>query len=981
MNYRKKIPIFIAITAALAGCDESDEQAPLSEPVIMEANEQAPISEPVNMSARLSGTINGLIASEKAVVTVSNGLELHSQTVGENGAFSFDGLKNDQNYLVKVHARGFKQEGAQRAIAGNNGHGISINMVEEMTPELNGKYHYVWEDDGQSVSGLEYSSAVNTPVTVVIDGHQQTIPNISAAQTLFTDYKIVLEDSDLSWTQAHAYRLLETMRQIPQQHCHQRQVSLGKPCDSEDLKLVKWILTKTEIAEDIAIAENGRDIIISEAAFSYSNPKIVTMDNQRGQFFSKRLHHAVVNYITKGGQDRTSANFILENRFGITIDSGKIDHPDSSFDELYQSLPVTGAQDRESSVWQPFMPKEVLTIINEFEEMPSGLHIIKDKNNSDKGLKYLLRRRNGYKHPLYPEAPAVAWPTAGYIEFMESAFNNSNLEHMQRLVLHEKSHFLWHYLLDIEMKLDWIELSDWFRIDGDEEIGYLTDEPYINDVDELASTQTHQGTFDPNNAEVYIDDSEGWSARKTTNFVSGYAQLSNPNEDFAESVSFFLNDPDKLKSRAPKKYEFIRDRLMGGVVYLQSIRDDLTFEVLNLYPDYIYPGKIKKVEINVDGYGYEEKNVTVDLELHTTKKPCAVEGQCLEGASYAYTRIFSDADTQKDIRFYPIEGQKISNKLRATFTLPATAKQGWWKPAQVIVTDNHGNDRYQRSTDFGWLLFIHNPDDDTIAPEYIPESLELSLGELKRQGSHTTQTLSAVWEVKEETGMSSDGDACYARFAHENFEAYSVGKYGDYYPGIGGFGQCRVDLETTEFFRSGKYRISYLNMKDQSLNVSRSEFFDENPFYPSSPTVTLIASERKEDIQSPEIELASCKQVSTGTPCIGIIATPTSLSKQNGETNVELTYWARDDASGLGKVSFKLRDPQGKEHFEYAYHENTRTLFFKGDPQSWKEYKYEFVLPVGSAPGTWGISSLTVNDKAGNFKTYDFTETLIFVAE
>ena len=44
------------------------------------------------------------------------------------------------------------------------------------------------------------------------------------------------------------------------------------------------------------------------------------------------------------------------------------------------------------------------------------------------------------------------------------------------------------------------------------------------------------------------DDPEGWSTTKTTEFVSAYAHGKNPNEDFAESVSFFIINPDKLRS-------------------------------------------------------------------------------------------------------------------------------------------------------------------------------------------------------------------------------------------------------------------------------------------------------------------------------------------------------------------------------------------------------------------------------------------------
>ena len=61
----------------------------------------------------------------------------------------------------------------------------------------------------------------------------------------------------------------------------------------------------------------------------------------------------------------------------------------------------------------------------------------------------------------------------------------------------------------------------------------------------------------------------------------------------------------------------------------------------------------------------------------------------LEGAKYAYTRIFSEADTSFDIYLYPVEGYTTTGKdadgndvnvgtvLRGTFELAANVKKGF----------------------------------------------------------------------------------------------------------------------------------------------------------------------------------------------------------------------------------------------------------------------------------------------------------------
>ncbi|MRI33277.1 hypothetical protein EOPP23_09810 [Endozoicomonas sp. OPT23] len=939
----------------------------------------------------LTVNLNGLTPEDTTVTASGNG-ELHTATL-QGDAYGFSNLTPNIEYSLKVQAPGYKQLSSVQSKPGGV---ASLNVEEQPSPDVDGKFTYTWKDDGQTVSGLEYASKVNKPVTVDIEGVERKIPNIAAAQMLYRDYRVVLNNTgSLQWTQAHAYRLLETLRQIPQKHCSLDQSVLGLSCkpDRNNIKKTVWKLSSSPVTNDIETS-NGT-VTLDAKAFTYAEPKIATVDGRRGRYFSKRLHHALIRQMTDGGQNLAKANYILEKRFGVTIDTRK-NTGHSNLNSVYNNIAVT-SEDRDASAWQSFTPEEILLIINQFEELPSGMHIIRGGANNKQGLKYLFRRANGHDHPLYPDAPAVAWPGAGYIEFMEKAFKGSNLEHMQRLVLHEKTHFLWHYNVSKQQKLKWLAFSEWYRVDGAED-GHLNDLPYS--TENSGASHTHGSSYNPDNQNINVEASDGWSARKTTNFVSGYAQLKNPNEDLAESVSYFLMNPDKLRSRAPAKYEFIRDSLMAGVMYLQEIRDDLTFEVLNLHPDYIYPGKIKEVNIDVVGEAQDNKRVTIDLKLHTTKSSCKKDS-CLEGASLAFTRIFSEIDTFKDIYFYPVSGRgSQSDHLRATFTLPDTAKNGWWAPAQITITDPLGNERYQRSTDYGWQMFINNPDEDITPPEYINDSLTLSLSDSKAitvangrktadlntdncsgQGSscRVIRTITARWDVDEDVAMK-DSNACFSRFAHQSYSNYSMDEYGEFQKNVQGIidGQCQTQVTATEYYQSGEYRVAHVSMQDRALNRKSSQFSDNHPDREASPKVSLDNSGGNPDNQPPEMNIQPCAD---GVDrCISIKGTPTNPSKPDGETNVVLSYWVRDDKSGLGTVSYNLRDPQGVNHFYYASHDNTHTLFFNGEPTAWKKYTATETLPKGSAPGTWGLTEMTLYDKAGNKKSYDFTETVIFEA-
>ena len=155
-----------------------------------------------------------------------------------------------------------------------------------------------------------------------------------------------------------------------------------------------------------------------------------------------------------------------------------------------------------------------------------------------------------------------------YIEFMESAFQGTDISFVHRLILHEKAHFLWEHLFNDQLKQDWIAIGGWYE---------------------------------------NLEDRDGWSTTKQVEFVSAYAHGVNPDEDMAESISFYITNPDKLRSRSPAKYEFIQNRVMHGTRYISKIREDLTFEVYNLWPDYVYPGRIIRINIEVTGEPESDK--------------------------------------------------------------------------------------------------------------------------------------------------------------------------------------------------------------------------------------------------------------------------------------------------------------------------------------------------------------------------------------
>ena len=345
------------------------------------------------------------------------------------------------------------------------------------------QYTYTWKTD-TTYEGADSVNLVQPVQVMFLDEPVPVVPH-SASLRLMQQYSVLL---GTEWNSEQAYRLLQTFESIPQ---------LSNYLSDETPRVPSslWQLTDQHIQNDIEInvQDEQKIVTLSMEAFTHADPLLAEIEGVRGRFFSKRLHHAVVRYVTDGGRDRRALKQILEKRYGVSLVV-----PD------YTELTRNTTKENKGRFGE-FKNEELMALVSMFEEYPQGML-------NTPGLQYLVRRLDGTPHPINPTAPAIAWVTEGYIEFMEKAFKEQGLDYIHRLILHEKAHFLWAHLFDDKLKQDWIELGGW----------------YVNP-----------------------DDSDGWSTTKQTEFVSAYAHKKNPNEDMAESISYYIVNPDKLRSRSP----------------------------------------------------------------------------------------------------------------------------------------------------------------------------------------------------------------------------------------------------------------------------------------------------------------------------------------------------------------------------------------------------------------------------------------------
>ena len=769
-------------------------------------------------------------------------------------------------------------------------------------------FEYSWEID-ETPEGAE-SATVVEPVQVMLLDTAVPVPSYSASLALMRKYSVHLTPE---WSQAHAYRLLQTFGSIPQRTNNSYE-------ENPNLPASVWRLTSRHLLNDIEIEYRGEEriVTIAEEAFVHATPLLAEIDGVRGRYFSKRLHRAVVRFVTEDGTDRYAIDRILERRYAVSV---RI--PD------YSELAQHTTQEHAGS-FSTFKNEELIAIASMLEEYPAGML-------QTPGLKYLVRRLDGLPHPTAGGASAVAWTGAGYIEFMESAFKEQGLDFIHRLVLHEKAHFLWEHLFDAQLKQDWIEVGGWYE--------------------------------NP-------DDKDGWSTTQQVEFVSAYAHEMNPNEDMAESISFYIVNPDKLRSRSPAKYEFIRDRVMHGTRYISKIREDLTFEVYNLWPDYVYPGRIVRVDIQVTGAPEEDKQVTIELRLHGESD--------LDTATRGYTRIFSEKGTTKDIGFYPVDmnGQRVASGhiLRSSpVTISRYAAGGYWAPDTIRIGDANESERYSSQTDFGWKLYIDSPLADCEPPEYVPNSMRLSLSEAKTDRGERYQIVTARWQVIEANGITG----CSITMNDEHSETYSIHGGNGYSRDEGKIvaqkGEIEANIIIPDYKQSGTYQVVTIGVGDIAGNIGSVYFTDQN-FHIAGETriqvseapATIEIQTRFPDATPPELDLNA----------ITIKAEPTNPEAPNGETRVDITFRVKDNIAGYDSSRIHLRDPQGVRHgySHYAPDHGLRdnNMYFTGDPTVYRTYQERVILPIGSPPGTWGLSDMTLYDKAENTLRIDFTEIVRF---
>lgn len=809
------------------------------------------------------------------------------------------------------------------------------NATVTLTPLLNTNYIYNWKDD-DSYAGHATQVYVNEPSTLVVLNSTLSIPNDYSSVKLRNEFGIVLSNDRSKWSSEDSYRLYSMLKTLPMQAFGE-----GSVLNFEKGENVKSIfyLTDQEQYKDLNIVNiNGiKHVTISQSAFTYASPQIGILDGIKMKFYSKRLNHAILNYYTDFGSNEQNVDKIAQEKFGVRF--------------MKSNLETQNLMHEDASNFQEFFNEEKIEILSMFEELPEGFH----KQN---GLKYLVRRVNGQDHPIYTTAAAIAWTGFNTIEFMSKTFNNTEINSVvRRLILHEKSHFLWAYAFDSVLKKDWSDLGGWFE--------------------------------DPTS-------SSGWSTYNTTEFVTEYAHEKNPDEDMAESIATYILNPDLLLSRSVRKYEFIRDRIMHGTRYKAQIREDLTFMVYNLFPDYTYPGKIIGSTINVEGQANEDKVVKFEFKLNS-KDPK------IDGASVGYIRLASSIGTIHDLWLTPKNGT-IDSTLVGTTTFSKHEKSGYWNLVSLRIEDPVGNSRFENTSSFGFKLYIENPLEDITPPKWQYNlKAELVQGKFDTNGQNTPDDVNGIqmqaikysYDYYDNSPMDRSITRIYfPKLDNPNAQVYEeqiqgkpvVNASKSYKNDYNSLKHFEMHLALPDYFPSGYYSVSQLNSSDVAGNYTNVFMVKDTANFHIRPGKidtfkdlrdSLYVKTAYPDYIAPEIDLNR----------INIVAKPTNPLSPDGETRVDISLLIRDlsdfptHESGAKLIRYVLRDPLGVEHSYSSWNDNMLLNYYSLKPDGnseWKLINLDILLPKGSPPGKWGISSMQTTDRAGNFRNYSFVEIVRF---
>lgn len=858
------------------------------------------------------GSVTG---GEATIVTLANDSFVESQNA-TSGSFSFPNVPAG-TYTLFAESEGASFGPAHTVIVRNGEDCAAISLVRQELPQSD-DFAFRWRQQASLTSGLEQQTKVDhqrtaAAATSVASLSTQSAPSSrsSAAAELLGKFKITLDSRELSWSAEHAERLrLALYTILPESNS-------DAPVRTNSV----WVLTAEYLPNDIQIKEVGDtlEVRITSEAFRYGALTPATLDGVRGQFFSERLTIAAARFLTLDGRDRAMIEQIFSSRYNIQV-----------VDDLEYAAALTGRTTQESAAsFQQFSSNELLLILAGIAQLPSL--------SETRALQLsIIRRKNGVRHPsnIHDEAKITSYSGADlgypYIEFSREAFLPPSGKALADIELPNKEILLtgivgayasviWDRVLTQELQDAWIAETGWSSEAASNE--------FVND------NPTEVGRMLP----VGVTEN-------------------GPKGDFATSVALYIVSPEELRFRSSRRFEFLKLYVMHGLRYSRQFREDLKFPVLNLRPDFSYPGKVIAAEAIVSGSPTEDKKVRLILTLEGSDP--------LEhGATYASITLVHQVTKSKitlgaNAR-RPDPRYAASLVLEGENQISKYAKSGYYTIAFMSLTDAVGNVRYENRPTIGLTVFLNNTLTVPAPAELEPGSVTLKLSEMLIQGV-TVPQITTEFRVTNPNALTGASDQVGgATGASRGFLRSDtiVRKIGD---------TVRISRPVSPFLPSDLYGVYLIALRSRGSSAEyRFSLYSES----NQLAMPLLEYENSNsDVTPPELDLNQ----------ISVQASPLYPDKPNGATRVVMKVRAKDDLSGLNSIYFCMRSPLDRSNCG-SFNLKLKTTVLPDGTTEFKEYESTLSLPPGSAPGTWGVDYISLEDRVGNSVLHSLSEIVKFV--
>lgn len=308
----------------------------------------------------VSGAVSGLQGTdyETAGVVLYNSVNAYQADVDAEGRYVFHRVVQD-DYFLKIEADGYKVSKPIAVSVTSAAFTVAEHLQVEKVDDAD--FFYQWKADDTYFGYEEYAGVPEKKQITFLD-EDVYVPDSHAAYKLFSRYNIILSNEQEKWSSEYTSRMFELVKDIRGYNQYQAPS--------------KWILTDQHLEHDIKITygENGNVVLVAKEAFTNAIPRKASLGKLKGSYFSNRLYHVLIRYITREGTDLAAVDNILRTDYGCSV-----------IVEDYAML-TKDTTGETAAAFEQFKPEELLSILEMFGRCRRVCTRYRDWNTWSEGL-------------------------------------------------------------------------------------------------------------------------------------------------------------------------------------------------------------------------------------------------------------------------------------------------------------------------------------------------------------------------------------------------------------------------------------------------------------------------------------------------------------------------------------------------------------------------------------------------------------------